>query len=223
MPNDVTRKTPAPNQKIAAGSAANSSPAAAQRPNRKHDELRLLINSRNPVITVETTEEDRLKDLLLMIATELNVPLYTWSAITGLAKFNGATIYGTDQPELALANIALIHGDAIFLLKDFARYCDNDRISRRVRDLIATFRVARRSLVITAASMNLPPELESESAPFRFGLPDADELLPCVQKVLADANREEGIHVALDAASFAQLAHNLVGLPEEEAIRTLRK
>jgi SpoVK/Ycf46/Vps4 family AAA+-type ATPase len=40
---------------------------------------------------------------------------------------------------------------------------------------------------------------------------------------LADANREEGIHVALDGAAIAQLARNLVGLPEEEAIRTLRK
>jgi len=126
LPNDLTRKTPASNQKIATGSIANSPSNTAQRPNRAHDDLRLMINSRNPIITVETTEEDRLKDLLLAIATELDVPLYMWSAITGLAKFNGAAIYGTDQPEVALANIALIHGDAIFLLKDFARYCDND-------------------------------------------------------------------------------------------------
>ena len=130
---------------------------------------------------------------------------------------------GTDQPEQALANIALIKGDAIFLLKDFARYCENDRISRRLRDLAARFRVARRSLVITAASMNLPPELQSESAAFELGLPDADELLPAVRKVLADANRDDGIHVALDAASVGQLAHNLVGLPQEEAMRILRK
>jgi hypothetical protein len=223
LANDFTNKSPASNQKLSAASAINSSSSAAQQPNRKHDELRLLINSRNPIITIETTEEDRLKDLLLTIATELDVPLYTWSAIAGLAKLNGAPIYGTDQPEQALANIAQIGGDAIFLLKDFARYCDNDRISRRMRDLAGTFHVVRRSLVLTAAAMKLPPELESESAPFQFGLPDADELLHGVRKVLADANREEGIHVALDAASIAQLAHNLVGLPEEEAIRTLRK
>ena len=223
MPNDLTRKTPASTQKISAGSALNSFSPGSQRPDSKHDDLRLLINSHNPIITVETTEEDRLKELLLMIATELDVSLYIWSAIEGLAKFNGATIYGTDQPEQALANIAQIHGDAIFLLKDFARYCENDRISRRVRDLAAKFRVVRRSLVITAALMKLPPELESESAPFQLGLPDVDELLPGVRKVLADANRDEGIRVALDAASFAQLARNLVGLPEEEAMRTLRK
>jgi hypothetical protein len=221
LTNNINRKTPSPNQKMTTGSAANL--PGAQRPNSKHDELRLILNSRNPIITVETTEEDRLKELLLMIAAELSVPLFTWSAIAGLAKFNGAPIYGTDQPETALANIALIAGDAIFLLQDFARYCDNDRISRRLRDLAGKFRVARRSLVITAASMKLPPELESESAPFQLGLPDADELLPGIRKVLADANREEGIHVALDAPSFAQLARNLVGLPEEEAMRILRK
>jgi ATPase family associated with various cellular activities (AAA) len=221
LSNDIKQKTPSSNWKIAAGSATDL--ASAPRPNSKHDELRLMLNSRNPIITVETTEEERLRELLLLLATELGVPLYTWSAIGGLAQWGGAPLYGTDQPEQALANIALIKGDAIFLLKDFARYCENDRISRRLRDLAARFRVARRSLVITAASMNLPPELQSESAAFDLGLPDADELLPAVRKVLADANRDDGIHVALDAASVGQLAHNLVGLPQEEAMRVLRK
>jgi ATPase family associated with various cellular activities (AAA) len=192
-------------------------------PNKNHDELRLLLNSHNPIITVETTEEDRLTELLLMMAAELDVSLYTWSAIEGLAKFNGAPLYGTDQPEKALANIALLEGDAIFLLKDFARYCENDRVSRRLRDLAAKFRVSRRSLVILAASIELPPELRSESAPFEFGLPDADELLPAIREVLADANRTERIDIALDTASIGQLAHNLVGLPKDEAMRVLRK
>jgi hypothetical protein len=31
----------------------------------KHDELQILINSRTPIITVETSEEDRLEKLLL--------------------------------------------------------------------------------------------------------------------------------------------------------------
>jgi len=58
-----------------------------------------------------------------------------WSVTEGLGKAGGAALYNSDQPEQALANIATIQGDAIFLLKDFARYCDNDRISRRLRDL----------------------------------------------------------------------------------------
>ena len=98
----------------------------------KEDQLRLLVNSRHPIIAIETPEEERAEQLLVQVATELAVPLYTWSVTAGLAKANGAPIYNTDSPEQALANIALIHGDAIFLLKDFARYCENDRVCRRV-------------------------------------------------------------------------------------------
>ncbi len=148
----------------------------------KHDELRLLVNSRHPLITVETPEEERLEQMLVEVAADLGVPLYEWSVTEGLAKYHGAAIYKTDQPEQALTNIPLIQGDAIFFLKDFARYCDNDRICRRLRDLAEKFRTARRAIVISAASLQLPAELASEAAPFQLSLPTPEELLPGVKK-----------------------------------------
>jgi hypothetical protein len=87
----------------------------------KRDELCLLINSRHPIITVETSEETRLEQTLFEVSSELDVPLFTWSVTTGLARAKGAPLYNTQTPEQALTNIDLIHGDAIFLLKDFAR------------------------------------------------------------------------------------------------------
>jgi hypothetical protein len=189
----------------------------------KHDELRLLINSRNPIITAETAEEERLAHLLTAIATELSLPLYTWSVTTGLARIDGAPLYNTEQPEQALANIAEVRGDAIFLLKDFARYCENDKICRRLRDLADSFRSVRRSIIISAPSLKLPPEIESESVPFAFGLPDADELVTGVRQVLAEMSRDQHMTVAFDASSVRRLAENLVGLKAEEAMRTLRK
>jgi AAA+ superfamily predicted ATPase len=201
---------------------AVSGPAGAPPEHNKHDELRLLVNSRQPIITVETPEEGRFEQMLLQVGVELGVPLYEWSVTTGLAKNHGAEIYNTDQPEQALANIALIQGDAIFLLKDFARYCDNDRISRRLRDLAEKFRTARRAIVICAASLQLPAELASEAAPFQLSLPTAEELLPGVKDVLAEVNRVQRIPVTLDIAGIGQVARNLAGLSEEEAMRTLR-
>lgn len=44
----------------------------------KHDELRLLVNSRHPIITVETPEEERFEQMLLDVAMELGVPFYEW-------------------------------------------------------------------------------------------------------------------------------------------------
>ena len=207
--------TPAP------GTIASVPAKPALRQN-KHDELRLLVNSRHPIITVETPEEERVEQLLLEVAAELAVPLYTWSVTAGLAKAHGAPIYNTDNPEQALANVALIQDDAVFLLKDFVHYCDNDRVCRRLRELAEKFRAERRSIVITAASLQLPPDLHGDSVPFQLGLPTADELLPGVKNVLAEMNRTQQIPLVLDMPGIAQLAQNLVGLPQEEAMRALR-
>ena len=216
---------PAPPQPLKPPVSASASMGAAGRSNppSKHDELRLLINSRHPIITVETAEEERLEVMLLDVATELAVPLYEWSVTTGLAKAHGAPMYNTDNPEQALSNIALIQGDGVFLLKDFPRYCDNDKICRRLRELAEKFRTARRSIVLTAASLQLPADLEGDAIPFQLGLPGAEDLLPGVKQVLADLNREQHVPISLDVAAMTQLARNLVGLPEEEALRALRK
>ena len=191
-------------------------------PPSKEDELRLLVNSRHPIITIETPEEERAEQLLLQVAAELAVPLYTWSVTAGLAKAHGAPIYNTDSPEQALANIALIQGDAIFLLKDFARYCENDRVCRRLRELAEKCRTERRSIVITAAALQLPPDLNGDSAPFQLGLPNANELLAGVRGVLIEINHGQQFPISLDSAGIGQLAQNLVGLPQEEALRSLR-
>jgi ATP-dependent 26S proteasome regulatory subunit len=189
----------------------------------KRDELALLVNSRNPIIAVETCEEQRFITLLEQAARQLEIPLYLWSVTSGLGKAGGAALYNSDQPEQALTNLGTIQGDGIFVLKDFARYCENDRISRRLRDLADGFRTARRSIVILAASVTLPAELTSDVAEFSLGLPSAEELANGVRRTLAELSSTQRVPTALDAIGIAQLAKNLTGLTEEEALRVLRQ
>jgi ATP-dependent 26S proteasome regulatory subunit len=198
-------------------------PTAGAALDAKRDQLCLLINSRNPIITVETNEEQRFTELLERVATRLTIPLYTWSVTSGLARVGGAALYNSDQPEQALANIGSVQGDGIFLLKDFARYCDNDRISRKLRDLADGFRTARRSIILISAALSLPPELAADAIPFQLGLPSAEELLPAVRATLAQLTAAQGLPNALDAVALAQAAKNLTGLSEEEALRVLRQ
>jgi ATPase family protein associated with various cellular activities (AAA) len=222
LSNDPKTVSPGQTMTQAPGTVASAAVKPPALRQSKHDELRLLVNSHHPIITIETPEEERVEQVLLEVAAELAVPLYTWSVTAGLAKAHGAPIYNTDNPEQAVANIALIQGDAIFLLKDFARYCDNDRVCRRLRELAEKFRAERRSIVITAAALELPPDLRGDSVPFQLGLPTPDELLSAVKAVLADMNRTQQIPLALDVPGITQLAQNLVGLPLEEAMRALR-
>lgn len=218
MSNPLQPQTPRPTgPRTAPGSEL--SPAAAAR----LLELRLLITSRTPIISVETPEEDRFSELLARVASEMSVPLYVWSVTGGLARWGGAALYNSDQPEQSLANIATMEGDGIFLLKDFARYCDNDRISRRLRDIADGFRTAKRAIVLLAATIQLPRELEADTAAFHLGLPSAEDLLPEVTRTLAELHRQQGTPVELDAIGISQLAKALVGLTEEAALRLLRK
>ena len=198
-----------------------AAPRATPKPG-KREELLLLINSRHPILTIETSEEERAEQLLFEVATQLSVPLFTWSVTTGLARFHGSPIYNSEAPEAALSNVALVEGDGVFLLKDFARYIENDKVCRRLRELAEKFRSARRSIVITAGSIHLPPELNGDAAPFDLGLPSLEELLAGVKQCLSDLNRESRVAVTLDVASMRQLARNLSGLAFTEAMRTLR-
>src|ERR1700730_15002354 len=81
LSNDL--KAPSPAQKLEAGAPSNPLHGFTAT-NGKHDHLALLIDSRNPIITVETKEEHRLQDLLLAVTTKLCVPLYTWTVTAGL-------------------------------------------------------------------------------------------------------------------------------------------
>ena len=216
MSNDVKPIARAPG----AGNPPASTPLGVMSP--IVNQLSLLINSRNPIITVETSEEQRLQAVLERVAVQLDVPLYIWSVTTGLGRAGGAALYNSDQPEQALTNIGTVQGNGIFLLKDFARYCDNDRISRRLRDLADGCRTAKRAIVMLAASMALPAELNADSVPFALGLPPAEELVGGVRRTLAEL-ATQGLSNSLDATGIGQLAKNLAGLAEDEAMRVLRQ
>jgi SpoVK/Ycf46/Vps4 family AAA+-type ATPase len=147
-----------------------------------------------------------------------------WSITTGLCHHGApGAIYGTEDPEKALGNLAAMHGEGIYLLKDFTRYLQQDKVLRRLRELAAQFRGARRSIVLSSPALEIPPEIEADVVRFHLSLPDVEALLPVVQTTLADAATEGPLKVDLDTAGLRQLAGNLCGLTLEEARRTLRK
>jgi hypothetical protein len=190
----------------------------------KRDELRLLGHSKHPLIAVEISEERRVEELLAQVAAELDIPFWTWTVTAGLThRGTGTPTYDTEEPEKALAAIAQLRGDGIFLLKDFVRYLEQPKILRRARELATSFREVRRSLVLSAPVIRLPAELEDEAVPFHLELPGPEQLFRVVQQVLNECAAESGIRQEIDAAGMRQLAQNLNGLTLDEARRTLAR
>src|ERR1700719_945344 len=81
----------------AVGSGSVGGADATAKPDQ-HDELRLLVNSRHPIIAAETAEEERLELMVRHVAAELDVPLYAWTVTTGRAKWGGGGRATARQP-----------------------------------------------------------------------------------------------------------------------------
>lgn len=184
-------------------------------------ELALLVNSQYPIIYMETWEESRATEILGFVAQDLTVPLYVWTVTAGMARAGGAPIYNTQEPIQVLAEITGMEGDGLFLLKDFHKHLDDGVIVRKLRDLTQQFRRARRAILISAPVVNIPIELEKETARFSLGLPDEAEMNQLAVVTVRDLMGKYRIHSELTQDQMPDLVRGLRGLTREEARRIL--
>jgi SpoVK/Ycf46/Vps4 family AAA+-type ATPase len=184
-------------------------------------ELALLVNSQYPIIYLETWEEIRATEILGFVAQDLLVPLYIWTITGGLFRAGGAPIYNTQEPIQVLAEISGMEGDALFLLKDFHKHLDDGVIVRKLRDLTQLFRRARRSIIISAPVVNLPIELEKDTARFSLGMPDEPELNQLVVATARDLLEKYRIQNLLTQDQLPEIVGGLRGLTRDEARRIL--
>lgn len=184
-------------------------------------ELALLVNSQYPIIYLETWEETRATEILGLVAQDLAVPLYIWTITGGLFRAGGSPIYNTQEPIQVLAEISGMEGDALFLLKDFHKHLDDGVIVRKLRDLTQLFRRARRSILISSPVVNLPIELEKDTARFSLGLPEESELNQLVVATVRDLLEKYRIQNQLAQDQLPEVVRGLRGLTRDEARRIL--
>jgi len=130
-------------------------------------------------------------------------------------------IYNTREPAQALANMASMTIEAVFILKDFHRHMDDPVVVRRLRDVGQKFATNRRTVVITAPEITVPPELTKLVEYFDLPLPDRERLREIVHETFTRVSKEYTLKLQLDAAGVDAIAANLRGLTEEEAERAI--
>ncbi|MDR3676254.1 MAG: AAA family ATPase [Acidobacteriota bacterium] len=184
-------------------------------------EIALLVDSAYPIIYLETWEEARASAILTGVAEDVGVPYFEWAVTTGLARSGGAPIYNTQEPAQALAAVSAITGDGLFLLKDFHKYMDQDVIVRKLRDLAQEFRRARRAIIITSPVVNIPVELEKDTARFALDLPDEVELNQLAVTTVRELSAHQHLKNELPLGQMPVLARSLRGLTLDEARRIL--
>ncbi len=214
------------------------------------DRLKILINSSTPIVVMETVEEVRALSLVRTACSDLGLAVFEWSVADGLVRsgsgagasqavvqnhldkttpaeagsktagYNKA-MYNTADPVQALANLEAMTIEAVFVLKDFHRHMDNPIVVRRLRDVGQKFSANRRTLVITAPAIEMPPELASLVEFLDLPLPDRDRLCEIIRETYTRLAGTRTLKLQLDADGVDTMAANLRGLTEEAAERAI--
>jgi SpoVK/Ycf46/Vps4 family AAA+-type ATPase len=215
------------------------------------ERLKVLINSSTPIVVMETVEEVRALTLVRTACSELSLAVFEWTIADGLVRsgsgvgpglgpgqggsetrlhtFSGSdagagaktAMYNTADPVQALANLESMTIEAVFVLKDFHRHMDNPVVVRRLRDVGQKFSANRRTLVLTAPAIEMPPELASLVEFLDLPLPDRDRLREIIRETYTRLAGTHTLKLQLDANGVDAMAANLRGLTEEAAERAV--
>jgi SpoVK/Ycf46/Vps4 family AAA+-type ATPase len=212
------------------------------------ERLKVLIDSSTPIVILETVEETRAVRLVHAAASALDLAVFEWTIASGLvrcgndigppaqrltpmahatpnssADAGSQAIYNSRDPSQALSNLESISIEAVFILKDFHRHLADPVVVRKLRDVGQKFSANRRTVVITAPSIEVPPELGSLVEFLELPLPDQPRLRQVVAEVFTRLAQGHDLSRALDEAGLNAVAENLRGLSEEEADRAMSR
>jgi ATP-dependent 26S proteasome regulatory subunit len=128
-------------------------------------------------------------------------------------------IYNSREPAQALGNLEAMTLEAAFILKDFHRHLEDPVVVRRLRDVGQKFSTNRRTVILTAPSITIPPELGSLVEFLELPLPDRARLRQIIDEMIVRVAKTRTLRRTLDPAGLDAMASNLLGLTEEEAER----
>src|ERR1700757_1057840 len=209
------------------------------------ERLKVLIDSSTPIVVMETVEESRAVRMVRAACSSLNLAAFEWTIASGLARCGTSTmsaienggfpaggyhsgevnefaesakaLYDSREPAKMLANLEGISIEAAFILKDLHRHMDDPVVVRRLRDVGQKFATNRRTIVLTAPKISIPPELASLVEFLELPIPDRQRLRQIIDEVLVRVTRTHTLQRRLDPNGLDVMAENLRGLTEEEA------
>ncbi len=205
------------------------------------ERLKILVDSSTPIVVLETVEEMRAVRMVRAACSALNLATFEWSIASGLVRSgsdvgslvpdshlstpqdptDSQAIYNSREPAQMLGNLESISLEAAFILKDFHRHMDDPVVVRRLRDVGQKFSRNRRTVIITAPSITIPPELGSLVEFLELPLPDKARLRQIIDEMIVRVGKTHTLKRTLDGPGLDALAGNLRGLTEEEAERAV--
>jgi hypothetical protein len=192
-------------------------------------DLEIVVASGTPLVVIETTDEERLLELLKQLAADQSAdayrPLFRWSVTDGLQRLDLAleAQRHNAEPEEVLRHIRAVSKPGIYALLDFHPFLTDPVNVRLLKDLALAARATKLVVLLIGHRIDLPQELAGFSARFNLSLPAPAERRAIVERCISEYTRENGAAVPIDPTALDLLVQNLNGLTHADAQRLAHK
>lgn len=198
-----------------------------------NEELKLLIQSKYPVIYFESIDEIHTLRQLQAIARQLELVPYQWSVTEGLRRRDNQNSYYDTKLPVKMLNqvISLIKPSedgtiqprpSMFILKDFEKHLEDAVTLRRFKDGINRFKITKNTFVIVSAEYHLPKDIETDAAHLIGGYPADDEITAVIEETAAELKRtNEQIETDLSGEEKKKVIDALKGLSLQQIRNTV--
>lgn len=188
------------------------------------EDLSLLLQSRYPILYVETYDEERLRERMARAARAMGFTFYTWSISGGLVC-EGARPSSPEaaEPRGVLAAIRGISWPSIFLLQDFHPYLDSPAVVRELRELAEESPGKLRTIVLSSPSIDMPRELKRVAARYRLEWPDRDEIRTTIVDTFRSLRGTRPLRFEIAGEDLDRMVQALRGLTRAEIRRLISR
>lgn len=196
------------------------------------ERLSTYIRAGYPLLYVVTAEEDRAIELIagLLATGELSKRRpYVWSVSRGLCDAQQKVVdVRTADPTRILPFLFDFKDPGVFILEDFHPFLDDRSpksalVIRQLRDLVAPFKGARKTVVLLASVLRLPLELEKDITVVDLEMPGEEELAAVLDETAEQVRNNPRVEVHLESGGREKLVKALTGLTRTEAENALGK
>jgi hypothetical protein len=188
-----------------------------------HD-LKTLILSFQPVVAIDSVEDERVDSLVRAVADELRLPLFQWSTTRGLTRVGGESYatFGTSDPLGVLKHLETLTVEAVFHLRDLAVHLQRPELQRAFLDAATKFAKTRATMILSGVSNELPAAVGHTVVHLHLQLPGREDLRALIGTVVA-AMKASGrpVSVDLSPADLDALALAMSGLTLNQARQAL--
>ena len=189
-------------------------------------DLKMLLESRYPIVVVETWEELRALDLIRRLGMQEGRPVFAWNTIDGLRRLEFEDVPSqkhTVEVDAVLGQIRGTSQPGIYALCDIHPYLvDEPKNIRLLKDIALRHEQLGHTLVLVSHQLDVPPELRRYSASFSLSMPDEKQLEHIVQDEARRFKQEKGERVRANRTALDKLVRNLRGLSADDARKLAR-